>query len=200
MSRTIEIPNKVAPPRHLHYTDAICRRKPRMPAAIDMTGERYGRLVALYKADPKAGRTCWVFRCDCGVEKAIDAAHVRYGRIKSCGCLASELASEHARAHLGKFAGHNKTHGRSKDPVYFVWKAMHQRCNNPNRADYKYYGARGVRVCERWSSFTNFIQDMGERPDNLTIERIDTDGDYEPSNCKWATWKEQQNNRRNTDG
>lgn len=77
---------------------------------------------------------------------------------------------------------------------------MHQRCNNPNRADYKYYGARGVRVCERWSSFTNFIQDMGERPDNLTIERIDTDGDYEPSNCKWATWKEQQNNRRNTDG
>jgi len=164
---------------------------------IDITGQRYGRLTALAVVGRDANkRTLWRFRCDCGAEKEIDGAHVRYGKIVSCGCYLNSILSENAKKHLARFAGSNRSHGMSRTPVYAVWKTMHDRCRNPRNKDYKHYGALGVQVCERWAKFENFIADMGPRPDGLTLERNDPAGNYEPSNCRWATWAEQQRNKR----
>jgi len=167
-----------------------------MPAALDITGQRFGRLVAIRKALPRRRRTFWRFQCDCGVEKEINCAHVKYGKIRSCGCLLDEvLHSEKHRQHCMEAAKRPRTHGMSRTPVHAVWKTMHERCRNPNNHDYRWYGALGVRVCERWASFENFYADMGE-PNGLTLDRIDPRGNYEPENCRWATWDVQRVNKR----
>jgi len=131
--------------------------------------------------------------CQCGATKEIDAAHMRYGRIRSCGCLAEETSREVGAKHLKRDG--NPTHGMSKTPVYAVWKSMHQRCTNPNSPDYRWYGALGVGVCEEWKSFEAFYADMGE-PNGLTLERRDPFQGYAPGNCHWATWEEQRKNKR----
>lgn len=91
-----------------------------------------------------------------------------------------------------------KKHGHraKRSPTYYSWAAMIARCTNPNRSDYRYYGGLGIKVCERWRSFANFLEDMGERPRGRTLDREDANGDYEPSNCRWATKKTQMNNQR----
>lgn len=169
-----------------------------MGRQLDISGQKFGMLTAVTKDIPDTNkRTRWLFQCECGNQKVLDAAHVRYGRIWQCGCKTKEIRAELARKVIAK-PGLQwcKTHGMSKKPVYFVWKTMRQRCLNPKAKDYQHYGALGVTICERWAKFENFYVDMGDPPDGLTLERIDVFGNYTPENCKWATWSEQNLNKR----
>ena len=95
-----------------------------------------------------------------------------------------------------KLKRQNEKHGMSNTPTYYVWINMRRRCENPNNPAYKYYGGRGISVCIRWNSFGNFYEDMGKKPEGLTLERINNNGNYKPGNCEWVTWKKQLNNRR----
>lgn len=167
-----------------------------MPTKIDAVGRRFGRLIVIGDAAPDGNRrTRYAVRCDCGTEKVVDGAHLRYGRIVSCGCYLHEVTVEKAAAWAGNMRGKARTHGLSRRPVYAVWKTMLDRCRNPRNKDFRHYGGQGVRVCERWQSFENFYADMGE-PNGLTLDRVDCSGDYEPGNCRWATWSQQNRNKR----
>lgn len=152
----------------------------------DRTGERFGRLVL---REYLGGRK-WRCLCDCGNEKIADTSNLTKGHITSCGCYRRERAAT---------LNPKLTVGEYQSTEYTAWWNMLQRCYNPNSHNYKWYGAKGVTVCERWKRFENFFVDMGTKPSpELTLERKNTFGNYEPSNCVWATQKDQQNNRRNT--
>jgi len=155
---------------------------------IDLTGQRFGRLVVVSRAEnSKAGHPRWNCVCDCGGTTIADGQNLRNGHTRSCGCLIKEGAVESFR-----------THGMHETPTYGIWSCMKQRCTNPKHPSYKDYGGRGIKVCERWSEFENFYEDMGEEPRGLSLERKNNNGNYCPENCIYATQKEQTRNTRRT--
>lgn len=140
----------------------------------DITGQTFNRLTAVRRLQ---GRH-WLFRCSCGREKGIGKNHVTAGAIQSCGCAKTKTRSP-----------------REGLPEYHSWAGMKARCGNPANKKYPRYGGRGIRFDPRWVSFDEFVADMGPRPPGTTLGRIDNDGNYEPSNCRWETPKQQSNNR-----
>lgn len=147
----------------------------------DLSGLRFGRLVAIRRS-PWAQK--WRCECDCGAVTSAGTSGLNSGKIRSCGCLKSELMSL-------RFS----THRKAKTSEHVVWSSMRTRCNNPKSRVFKYYGARGIKCCERWGSFENFLADMGPRPSlGHTLDRIDNSRGYQPDNCRWATRVQQARN------
>ncbi len=169
-----------------------------MPAFIDLTGQRFGRLIVIeVDAKAKSGNYKWLCLCDCSKSLVILGASLRAGRSKSCGCFQRDNASI-----IHKNNQYSMKHGyasiESESKAYIAWCGMRQRCTNHKNKRYRDYGGRGITVCKRWQEFVNFLEDMGEPPtDKHQIERIDNDKGYNKSNCCWATPKQNCRNRRN---
>lgn len=157
-----------------------------MVQIIDKVGLVFDRWTII-NLDPKTKGSKWICQCACGTIKSVKFSTLKLGKSRSCGCLRANKPRRHGHAI-----------NSNTSPTYHSWRGMIQRCTNPNSISYKNYGARGISVCERWLKFENFLEDMGERPSGLTLERKNNDKNYNQDNCEWITWKEQQNHRRNT--
>jgi hypothetical protein len=155
---------------------------------VQVEGHKFGRWTVEIEADRRKGHRQWLCRCECGSKKVIFGTNLKRGLSRSCGCLQRELQT--------KPLTHGQS-GRRRTSEYIAWFNMKQRCYNPQYTRYKNWGGRGIRVCDRWlNSFENFLIDMDSKPSpEHSLDRKDNDGDYEPSNCRWATDMEQRRNR-----
>ena len=154
---------------------------------IDLTNQKFNRLTVLERDKSKRNRTMWKCRCDCGNIVYVASYPLKSGGTKSCGCFKSECLGNTMRKH-------NLNNTR----IYHIWKGIRKRCNNPHDSNFKIYGGRGIKVCDEWNdfmSFYNWSMQNGYK-DNLTIDRINVNGNYEPSNCRWVDIKTQLNNTR----
>lgn len=172
-------------------TKDITKQYPYM--RIDLTGKQFGHLTVLYRDGVIYGRKpAWVCRCDCPDKtiRRIASRDLRTGKTTSCGCV--------LRSWQKHYGDSNRTHGMTNTSEYKIWKSMRQRCYKESAKNYKNYGGRGIKVCERWmKSFDNFIEDMGRRPSpKHSIERVNNDGNYEPDNCIWIPIGDQNKNKR----
>lgn len=161
-----------------------------MTIANNLAGQRFTRLLVIGRIENHiclggASKVMWRCICDCGAIHAASADSLQRGGVRSCGCLARELAIQRLT-----------THGRTRTRAYRIWVDMIKRCKNTKTRRYQDYGGRGIKVADRWLDFKNFIADMGDPPDGLSLERADNNGDYKPGNCLWADDKTQQRNKR----
>jgi hypothetical protein len=158
----------------------------------ELTGTRFDRLVVVGR-EPNRVRASWRCRCDCGGETVATAVNLKSKHTRSCGCLMREKSSSWAKK-KNTTHGHNRKGQQSR--THKSWISMKQRTTNPNYSEWKSYGGRGITVCERWLKFENFLEDMGERPEGTSLDRINVNGNYEPGTCRWATASQQQRNKR----
>lgn len=149
-----------------------------------MIGNKYGRWLVIEKASSRTNGLYLLCVCECGTTREVNKVNLLNGKSKSCGCL-----------HKEKLRKTSTTHKLYGTPAYVSWQSMKARCSYPKRSDAKFYVNRGITYCSRWERFENFLEDMGPRPPGTTLDRINNDGNYEPANCKWSTYKEQANNR-----
>ena len=155
--------------------------------AHELTGKRFGKLVVVRREGSRLNCALWLCQCDCGNSHLVVSQYLVAGKTVSCGCHK-----------LALMAVATLRHGKTNTRTHSIWRGMTKRCRNPKTLAYDRYGGRGIKVCERWLSFENFLADMGEVPEGYSIERKNNDGDYEPGNCVWIPRGEQPLNTKVT--
>lgn len=161
------------------------------PPRNNLIARVFARLTVIdFLGRTKLGTVLWRCRCSCGADVVVQAGNLLNGHTKSCGCFNREVR-------MATHTTHGHTKNRSMSKAYKAWGQIKERTANQNRADFKNYGGRGIKMCKRWSnSFEAFLKDMGEPKQGMSLDRRNNDGHYEPKNCKWSTRKEQNNNKR----